>query len=127
MVGETSRMKRDRIGIREQVAFDSGCDPEGRVIEKMVEEMDRRQRNGLANIFISNPGPLSLPSVPGLVDAYIAYPGGYMPTTCFIVSTFNGTMTLTMGYQQDTTSTEATLLLMDAFIRHLDIGGHARF
>ena len=65
-----------RIGrIREQVAFDRSCDPEGKVVHGMVEDMARMQDDGLANIFISNPGHFPLPAVNGLRDAYICYPG----------------------------------------------------
>ncbi|OPY33146.1 MAG: Condensation domain protein [Methanomassiliicoccales archaeon PtaU1.Bin124] len=122
VVQETSRLKQGRIGIREQVAFDRCCDPEGLAVHRMVEEMAQQQRQGQANIFISNPGPITLPTFPGLADAYLAYPGGYMPTTCFIITTFQGSMSITMGYQQDQASTEATSVMMDGFLDNLGIG-----
>jgi len=39
------------------------------------------------------------PGIDGITGACHCYPGGYMPTTCFITSTFRGQMTITMGYQ----------------------------
>jgi NRPS condensation-like uncharacterized protein len=81
----------------------------------MVEEMAALQNAGLADIFISNPGPFNLPDVEGLSDAYLCYPGGYMPTTCFMTSTFRGRMTITMGYQNSDRAREGTRRAMDLF------------
>jgi NRPS condensation-like uncharacterized protein len=121
VIGETSRMKGGRIGIREQVAFDRGCDPEGRAVEEMVQGMARQQEQGLADIFVSNPGPVPLPPVGGLVSAYLAYPGLLMPSTCFVISTFREEMTVTMGYQDDEGSREATLKAVQNFLGYLPV------
>ncbi|MCG7841359.1 MAG: hypothetical protein MIO87_05525, partial [Methanomassiliicoccales archaeon] len=86
VIKETTRLKLDRIGIGDQVKFDRGSDAEGRAVHEMVRSMVRLQENGSANIFITNPGPMTLPPVAGLVDAYICYPGMRMPATCFIIS-----------------------------------------
>jgi len=121
VIRETSRMKESRIGVREQVAFDRGCDPEGRAVEEMVRRMARQQEQGLADIFVSNPGPVPLPPISGLVSAYLAYPGLLMPSTCFVISTFRGEMTITMGYQDDKSSREATLKAVQNFLGYLPV------
>jgi NRPS condensation-like uncharacterized protein len=119
VIDETRILKAGRIGIAEQVEMDRICDPEGRRIHQMVEEMAAQQKAGLADIFISNPGPLTLPEVEGLADAYFCYPGGYMPTTCFATSTFRGRLTITMGYQDSDRARVGTRKAMDLFRRHL--------
>jgi NRPS condensation-like uncharacterized protein len=128
VIGETSRMKDGRIGIREQVAFDRGCDPEGKAVEKMVRDMASKEKDGLADIFISNPGPIILPPVDGLVDAYVCYPGTRMPSTCFVISTFRDEVSITMGYQDDEGPREATREAIHGFVGHLPIEpSQARF
>ncbi|ACL17046.1 condensation domain-containing protein [Methanosphaerula palustris] len=119
VIEETKILKAGRIGIAEQIEMDTICDPEGRRIDQMVEEMIALQNMGLADIFISNPGLFNLPDVEGLSDAYLCYPGGYMPTTCFMTSTFRGRMTITMGYQNSDQAREGTRRAMDLFRRHL--------
>lgn len=119
VIEETKILKRSRIGIAQQAEMDENCDPEGRHIHRMVEQMVSLQKTGLADIFVSNPGPFTLSEADGLVDAYICYPGGYMPTTCFVISTFRGKMTLTMGYQDSERAREGTRQAMDLFQRHL--------
>jgi NRPS condensation-like uncharacterized protein len=117
---ETQKLKARRIGIPEQIEMDRNCDPEGRTIHQMVEQMAALEKNqGLADIFISNPGPVELPDIDGLVDAYICYPRGYMPTTCFITSTFRGKMTVTMGYQDSDRAREGTRRALELFRHHL--------
>jgi len=115
----TRQLKAGCIGIAEQVEMDRASDPEGRQVHRMVEQMVALQESGLADIFISNPGPVVLPDSDGLIDAYVCYPGGYMPTTCFITSTFRGRMTITMGYQDGGTAKAGTRRAMDLFTRHL--------
>ena len=115
----TQRHKEGSIGIPEQVEMDAGSDPEGRNIHAMVEQMAARQSRGLADIFISNPGLLTLPECKGLTNAYVCYPGGFMPTTCFITSTFREQMTVTMGYQDDPKTKEGTRQALDLFLHHL--------
>jgi len=117
----TKGMKSRLIGIREQVEFDKGSDLEGKAVQRMVEEMDRKQKEGLADIFISNPGPMDLPDVDGLVGAYVCYPGVYMPSTCFIVTTFRGEMSIVVGYQDDVESKKATWTAVLNLIGHLDL------
>lgn len=119
VVEGTRRLKAGRIGIAEQVEMDTLCDPEGFRVHEMAGQMMALQDRGLADIFISNPGPFTLPEVEGLVDAYICYPGGTMPTTCFITSTFRGWMTVTMGYQGDDRARARTRTALDLFCRHL--------
>jgi NRPS condensation-like uncharacterized protein len=121
IVAETSRMKGNDLGIREQVAFDRGSDPEGKAVTKMVEDMCQMQEEGWADIFISNPGPMSLPDVEGMRDAYICYPGVFMPATCFVISTFRGRMTITMGYQDEAESREYTRKAIEMFVGCLPI------
>ncbi len=75
VIRETKLLKGTSIGISEQVIMDMACDPEGRQIQQMVEEMAALQKSGFADIFISNPGPLILPDMAGLTDAYVCYPG----------------------------------------------------
>lgn len=71
------------------------------------------QETGLADIFVSNPGPLAHPEIDGLADAYLCYPGGYMPTTCFVTSSFRGRMTITMGYPDSERARDGTRRAMD--------------
>ena len=115
----TRRHKEGHIGIPEQVEMDAASDPEGRNIQAMVEQMAAQQERGLADIFVSNPGSFTLPDVEGLTNAYVCYPGGYMPTTCFITSTFRDRMTVTMGYQDGLKTREGTRRALDLFLHHL--------
>ncbi|MEN6342711.1 MAG: hypothetical protein ABFC89_09150 [Methanospirillum sp.] len=119
LIEATAALKAGRIGIAEQVEMDANCDPEGRSIQEMVEQMAALHETGLADIFVSNPGPLALPELDGLADAYLCYPGGYMPTTCFVTSTFRGRMTITMGYQESERPREGTRTAMRLFRCHL--------
>jgi NRPS condensation-like uncharacterized protein len=119
VVEATALLKAGRIGVAEQVEMDATCDPEGRRVHEMVEEMAALQRAGLADIFVSNPGPFALPDLDGLADAYVCYPGGAMPSTCFVTSTFRGRMTVTMGYQDGDRARTGTRRAMDLFMRHL--------
>jgi NRPS condensation-like uncharacterized protein len=119
VIRETKKLKSGCIGIAEQVGMDETCDPEGRSIHHMVGEMVALQKRGLADIFISNPGPIVLPAIDGLTDAYICYPNGYMPTTCFITSTFCGRMTITMGYQDSARAKTGTQKAIKLFRQHL--------
>jgi NRPS condensation-like uncharacterized protein len=119
VIRETAALKAGRIGIAEQVGMDAACDPEGEHIRQMVGQMAAQEKNGLADIFISNPGPITLPDTKGLTGAYICYPGGYMPTTCFITSTFRGMMTVTMGYQGNGRAREGTKKAIDLFCGYL--------
>jgi len=119
VIEKTQHLKAGYIGISAQVEMDKNCDPEGIRIQQMVEQMAALQKSGLADIFISNPGPITLPDAEGLVDAYICYPGGYMPTTCFVTSTFRGRMTITMGYQDSERARMGTRKAMDLFRQHL--------
>jgi NRPS condensation-like uncharacterized protein len=121
VVKETRRLKTGRLGIKEQVAFDRFSDPEGNAVHRMVQEMARKQNEGLANIFISNPGCISLPAVEGLRDAYLCYPGSLMPSTCFVVSTFRGSMSVTMGYQNGDEPREATSRALEGLVKHLSV------
>lgn len=121
VIKETKRLKAGLVGIREQVAFDRFSDPEGEVVHRMVQEMARRQNDGLSNIFISNPGSFSLPAVSGLRDAYVCYPGSLMPSTCFVASTFRGAMSVTMGYQNDSEPKEATRQALEGLVGHLSV------
>jgi len=115
----TRRHKEGCIGIAEQVEMDAHNDAEGRNIHAMVEQMAAQQDRGLADIFISNPGVLTLPDCKGLTDAYVCYPGGFMPTTCFITSTFRDRMTVTMGYQEGQKTKGGTRRALDLFLHHL--------
>ncbi len=119
VIEKTRALKKGRIGIPEQVEMDAACDPEGRHIQQMVDQMVALQKTGLADIFISNPGPFTLPEIAGLTDAYICYPGGYMPCTCFVTSTFRGKMTITMGYQDSRQARTGTRRALDLFMLHL--------
>ena len=119
VIEKTRYLKENGIGILEQVTMDRLNDPEDRNIRGMVEEMAALQRAGLADIFISNPGPFTLPDCTGLTDAYVCYPGGYMPTTCFVTSTFRGRMTVTMGYQDSERPREVTKHAMARFRHYL--------
>jgi NRPS condensation-like uncharacterized protein len=116
---ETTALKAKCIGVAEQVMMDEACDPEGLNIHQMAEQMVSLQNAGFADIFISNPGPITLPDVEGLRDAYVCYPGGYMPTTCFITSTFREQMTITMGYQNSGRARDGTRTAMQLFRHHL--------
>ncbi len=115
----TQRHKDGCIGIPEQVEMDAASDPEGRNIQAMVEQMTSQQVRGLADIFVSNHGLLTLPDSEGLTNAYVCYPGGFMPTTCFITSTFRDRMTVTMGYQDGLKTKEGTRRALDLFLHHL--------
>jgi NRPS condensation-like uncharacterized protein len=119
VIDQTRMLKAEGIGIAEQVEMDRNCDPEGRRIQEMVDQMAALQKQGLADIFISNPGTFVLPEIEGLTDAYVCYPGGYMPTTCFMTSTFRGRMTVTMGYQDSRRPKVGTLMAMHLFRRYL--------
>ena len=119
VIDGTRRLKAGRIGVSEQVEMDALCDPEGCRVHEMAEQMMALQEQGLADIFISNPGPFTLPEVEGLVDAYVCYPGGTMPTTCFITSAFRGWMTVTIGYQEDDRARAGTRRALDLFCLHL--------
>lgn len=119
VIRETHILKANRIGIAEQVAMDADSDPEGRVIHAMAERMAAQIGEGLADIFISNPGTLDLPDPGGLTGAYICYPGGIMPTTCFMTTMFQGRMTITMGYQEGERTRAGTRKAMDLFLHHL--------
>ncbi|WFN34956.1 hypothetical protein L1S32_02215 [Methanogenium sp. S4BF] len=119
VIRETKLLKKKAIGISEQVFMDMACDPEGRQIHRMAEEMAALQRSGFADIFVSNPGPVSLPDMEGLTDAYVCYPGCYMPCTCFITSTFRGQMTVTMGYQDSERAREGTRKAITLFRKYL--------
>ncbi|MDD4127486.1 MAG: hypothetical protein PHV39_07355 [Methanomicrobium sp.] len=119
VIRETKLLKEKSIGIREQIIMDTACDPEGRQIHKMAEEMAALQKSGFADIFISNPGPINLPDIEGLTDAYVCYPGCCMPATCFVTSTFRRHMTITIGYQDSKRAREGTRKAMDFFIMHL--------
>ncbi len=121
VVKETQRLKTGKIGVREQVAFDRFSDPEGVAVHRMVQEMARGQDEGLANIFISNTGCFALPPFPGLVDAYLCYPGCLMPSTCFVVSTFRGSMSVTIGYQEGDEPREATKRALEGLVGHLSV------
>ena len=119
VISQIKILKAGRIGVSEQVEMDRNCDPEGLNILHMVETMAALQNAGLADIFISNPGPLTLPDVDGLTDAYVCYPGGYMPTTCFITSTFRERMTISMGYQNSNRARTGTLKAVHLFRQYL--------
>ena len=119
VIRETKLLKKTSIGIREQVLMDMACDPEGRQIHRMAEEMAALQESGFADVFISNPGQITLPDMEGLTDAYVCYPGCSMPCTCFITSTFRGRMTVTMGYQDSVRAREGTRKAMELFRQHL--------
>jgi NRPS condensation-like uncharacterized protein len=119
VIRNTGQLKAECIGIAEQAEMDRNCDAEGRHIDGMVEEMVTLQKAGLADIFISNPGPITLPDTEGLTGAYICYPGGFMPTTCFFISTFRGEMTITLGYQDSKRAREGTKKALSLFRHHL--------
>ncbi len=119
VIRKTRALKADLIGVAEQVEMDNACDPEGRNIRLMVEQMAALQEQGFADIFLSNPGPVTLPATEGLTGAYVCYPGGLMPTTCFVTSTFRGRMTVTMGYQDSERPREGTKKAMELFMRSL--------
>jgi NRPS condensation-like uncharacterized protein len=119
IVRETRRQKEGYIGVPEQARMDAACDPEGRAVQEMVERMAALEERGFADIFISNPGVLSLPEVPGLADAYVCYPGVKMPTTCFVTSTFAGHMTVTMGCQDSERAREGTKKALGLFCGYL--------
>jgi NRPS condensation-like uncharacterized protein len=121
VIRETNRLKNGLVGVREQVAFDRFSDPEGNFVDRLVQEMASKQDDGLANVFISNPGPFSLPPFDGLKDAYVCYPGSLMPTTSFVVSTFRGAMSVTMGFQNGEEPKEATRRALEGFVGHLPV------
>jgi NRPS condensation-like uncharacterized protein len=119
VIRETTLLKEKSIGISEQAIMDRACDPEGRHIHQMVEEIATLQKSGFADIFISNPGTIALPDIKGLTDAYVCFPGCYMPSTCFITSTFRGHMTVTIGYQDSKRAREGTRKALDQFMQYL--------
>lgn len=120
VVGATTALKAGgRIGLAEQAGMDALSDPGGRRVHEMAERMAALQGEGLADIFVSNPGRITLPDVDGLSDAYVCYPGGLMPATCFVTSTFRGQMTVTMGYQDSDRARTGTRRVMDLFRHHL--------
>jgi len=119
IVRETRRLKEGHIGVPEQARMDAASDPEGRAVQEMVERMAALEAKGFADIFITNPGVLELPEVPGLSDAYVCYPGSRMPTTCFVTSTFLGHMTVTMGYQDSERPREGTKKVLGLFCEYL--------
>jgi NRPS condensation-like uncharacterized protein len=119
VIAETKVLKGGGIGLTEQAEMDRASDPEGLRVHEMVRKMEQLRREGWADIFISNPGPLELPDAPGLRDAYICYPGGYMPTTCFVISSFRGRMTITMGFQDEERPKEGTRKLLDSMTGYL--------
>lgn len=116
---KTAKIKRNKTAVTEQAAMDSACDQEGLHIQKMVEEMANLQEKGFADIFISNPGALTLADTPGLCDAYICYPGSFLPTTSFIASTFLGHMTVTIGFQKSKKAQAKTWEALMLFKKHL--------
>jgi NRPS condensation-like uncharacterized protein len=119
VIAETTLLKQHGIGIAEQVVMDENSDPEGRYIHRMAEQMADQQKRGFADIFFSNPGPISLPELDGLADAYVCYPGGFMPTSCLLTSTFRGRMTITMGYQDSDRARTGTRRAIDLFRHYL--------
>jgi len=119
IVRETRRLKEGFIGVPEQARMDAASDPDGRAVQEMVERMAALEEKGLADIFITNPGVLELPCLPGLSDAYVCYPGVKMPTTCFVTSTFLGHMTVTMGCQDSDRSREGTKKALGLFCGYL--------
>jgi NRPS condensation-like uncharacterized protein len=119
VIAETKVLKGGGIGLTEQAEMDRASDPEGLRVHEMVRKMEQLRREGWADIFISNPGPLELPDAPGLRDAYICYPGGYMPTTCFVISSFRGRMTITMGFQDEERPREGTRRLLESMMGYL--------
>jgi len=119
IIRETRRLKEDCIGVPEQARMDAASDPEGRAVREMVERMAALEAQGFADIFITNPGVLTLPEVPGLSDAYVCYPGSRMPTTCFVTSTFAGHMTVTMGYQDSERARGGTKKALGLFCEYL--------
>lgn len=119
VIAKTSALKTGAIGIAEQAGMDEASDPEGRYLEEMVGQMAEACRNGRADIFISNPGPVSLPEFPGLAGAYVCYPCGAMPSTCFVASTFRGQLTVTLGYQDTPRAREGTRQALDLFCSSL--------
>jgi NRPS condensation-like uncharacterized protein len=119
IIRETRRLKEGYIGVPEQARMDAASDPEGRAVQEMVERMAALEEKGFADIFITNPGVLALPTVPGLADAYVCYPGVKMPTTCFVTSTFVGHMTVTMGCQDSERAREGTKKALGLFCGYL--------
>ena len=119
VIVETKLLKAGGIGLTEQAEMDRASDPAGVKVQEMVEQMAALQRTGLADIFISNPGVLALPDFYGLDNAYFCYPGGYMPSTCFVASTFNGRMSLSMGFQDDPRPRQGTKRALDLMVKHM--------
>jgi NRPS condensation-like uncharacterized protein len=119
VIGHTRGLKLRGIGLAEQEAMDRACDPEGREVHRMVAGLEAFQREGYADIFLSNPGTFALPDLEGLTDAYVCYPGGLMPTTCLMTSTFRGQMTITLGFQDSERPREAARRLLELFRKHL--------
>jgi Uncharacterized protein containing a NRPS condensation (elongation) domain len=120
IIRETGRLKEGYIGVPEQARMDAASDPEGRAVQAMVERMAALEEKGFADVFITNPGVLTLPAVPGLSDAYVCYPGVKMPATCFVTSTFAGHMTVTMGCQDSERAREGTKKALGLFCGYLN-------
>jgi NRPS condensation-like uncharacterized protein len=119
VIAETKLLKAGGIGLTEQAEMDRASDPAGVKVQEMVDKMAALEKEGLADIFISNPGVLELPRVGGLDNAYICYPGGYMPTTCFVVSTFDGRMSISIGFQDDPRPRQGTKNALDLLVKHI--------
>jgi NRPS condensation-like uncharacterized protein len=123
VISRTKALKADGIGLKEQIEFDESCDPEGRNVQAMVEKMWAMRDQGLADVFFSNPGQFDLPDMSGLMDAYICYPGSFLPTMCFVVSTFRGEVSISIGYQRSKEGKDATRRALDRFLFHIRSAG----
>lgn len=119
VIASTRAMKEGGIGIREQAEMDKASDAEGMRVHDMVRKMLEMERHGMADIFLSNPGPVELPEAKGLQRAFICYPGALMPTDCFAVSTFRGRMTITLGFQDDPRPRNASASALEAIVSYL--------
>lgn len=123
VISQTNALKANGIGLKEQIEFDRSCDPEGRNVQAMVERMLAMREQGLADVFLSNPGQFDLPDAPGLVDAYICYPGSYLPTMCFVVSTFRDEVSISIGYQRSKEGEDVTRRALERFLDHIRSAG----
>lgn len=123
VISQTNALKSVGIGIMEQIEFDESSDPEGRNVQAMVERMVATREQGLADVFITNPGPFDLPDVPGLVDAYVCYPGSYLPNICFVVSTFRGEVSISIGYQRSEEGEDVTRRVLGLFLSYIRSAG----
>ncbi|MFA5331773.1 MAG: hypothetical protein WC342_05295 [Methanoregula sp.] len=119
IISGTRRLKAGILGVPEQARMDAASDPEGKNVRQMVERMAALEAEGFADIYVTNPGVITLPEVDGLIDAYVCFPGGRMPTTCIITSTFRGRMTITMGYQDSERAREGTRKAVRLFREYL--------